>query len=305
VTSTLVVETGAGTPNANSYVTVAFVTRYLQDRGREAENDWLSTSLDLQEAACVAATDYIDKRWGPSFKGTPIATVINGRAAKGTLQLGGLPLDTELFTLGQIAYRLVAAIAQENDVLIEVTVEDTLVNLANAVVGGEGRDEKYHQDTRLNFEASAGIDGDDPTILNVTARMAGENGNAIVFTTTITGATISGSGTLEKGLDTGAQPLAFPKANLFGPKGEPIVGIPLKLKQATAEYAVRALEAALVADPTHDARGVAVQSFSEKVGPIEERTDYVQGAMPRVFAAYPAADALLSDYVLPGGRTFR
>jgi hypothetical protein len=59
------VETGAGLANANAYVTAAEFIAFFADRG-----DSVATELQANiEAAIIRATDYIDKRFGPVFKG--------------------------------------------------------------------------------------------------------------------------------------------------------------------------------------------------------------------------------------------
>lgn len=300
----LVLETGAGTPGANGYTSIAFVTQYLQERSRETENKWDEVDDSLCEGAIISATDYIDKRWGPSVRGTALRPVIEGRVAKGTLVLTSNALASSTFTLGSVVYRMVTALALENDVLIGADATETVENLRLAIIGGEGRGIVYHEDTRLNMQATAAVDEDDDQQLNVSAFIAGENGNGIALAKTIAGSTVSGA-TLASGIDTGPQPLIFPKLNLFTPRGEPVVGVPLKVKQCTAEYAVRALGAALTIDPTLSSTGALIKSLRERVGPIEEETVYVDGGQPQVWKSYPAADALLADYVLSGGRTYR
>lgn len=300
----LVLETGAGTPGANAYCLPDFVTAYLTDRARETENLWSTVGSPRQQEAVIAATDYIEKRWGPRFKGSPLRTQIVGRNAKGTVTFTTLPLNTELVTVGVQVFRFVSVLAQENDVLIGVDVAESIDNLVAASIGGDGSGTTYHEDTRQNFEATLTHNVDDQLVLDVVADMGGENGNSIVLTTTVTGATASGA-TLLGGIDTGAQPLSFPKADLFTPQGLQVFGIPLKLRQATAEYAVRSLAAILAPDPAIDATGAAVQSKTDIVGPIEESRTYVAGAVPRVFYPYPAADELLSEYVLSAGGSYR
>lgn len=59
------VETGAGLANANAYVSVQEFIDFFTDRG-DAVAD---TDSDLIQAAIIRATDYIDKRFGPVFKG--------------------------------------------------------------------------------------------------------------------------------------------------------------------------------------------------------------------------------------------
>lgn len=62
-------EDGSGVQDANAYATIAEVTAYLTDRGRQAENTWSTRTTAEQEAAIIKASDYIDKRWGGSFRG--------------------------------------------------------------------------------------------------------------------------------------------------------------------------------------------------------------------------------------------
>jgi hypothetical protein len=62
-------EDGTGLANANSYATVAEVTAYLTDRNRQEA--WEDLDQEVQEAALVAATDYVESVFGPCFKGWP------------------------------------------------------------------------------------------------------------------------------------------------------------------------------------------------------------------------------------------
>jgi hypothetical protein len=86
------------------------------------------------------------------------------------------------------------------------------------------------------------------------------------------------------------QYLSFPRAD-----GKPI---PVNLQRACAEYAVRALAAPLVADPVVDDRGLVVKSVSEKLGPLDETTEYATTAR-ELFKPYPAADNLLKSLLRP------
>ena len=88
------------------------------------------------------------------------------------------------------------------------------------------------------------------------------------------------------------QATAWPREDVDDSDGFSIDGIPAEVKEATAEYALRALTAALAPDPKRDATGAAVQAKSEKVGPIEKSVTFVSGGsfqMPK----YPAADQKL------------
>lgn len=74
--------------------------------------------------------------------------------------------------------------------------------------------------------------------------------------------------------------------------------VPRNLIRACAEYALRASKAALVTDPEKTATGLPVKSKVEKLGPMEERTEYdtLRGV---VFNAFPAADTLLKSLLSP------
>lgn len=102
------------------------------------------------------------------------------------------------------------------------------------------------------------------------------------------------------------QALSFPRVRLYDEDGRKVEGLPTKLKQATAEYAKRALTAELAPDPTTDARGQKVTRFKEKIGPLEEETQYSEAGSASSFKPYPAADKLLQEYVTAsGGRLTR
>lgn len=83
------------------------------------------------------------------------------------------------------------------------------------------------------------------------------------------------------------------------------VQIPRCLKQATAEYALRALSNALAPDPEMDASGLEVTSKTEQVGPITETVAYFNAAGIRVTQPYPAADLLLKPLIRSGGMAIR
>lgn len=61
------VEDGTGVANANSYVTVDEADTYFTDRRKQ---NWVGSDADKQ-AALIAATDYIEQRFGLQFLGCP------------------------------------------------------------------------------------------------------------------------------------------------------------------------------------------------------------------------------------------
>lgn len=84
----------------------------------------------------------------------------------------------------------------------------------------------------------------------------------------------------------------WPRSNVWDRDRYYVMGMPYEVKEACAEYALRAILAVLNPDPDHDATGRTIQAKAEAVGPISESTTYTDGAtfsMPR----YPAADQKL------------
>lgn len=100
------------------------------------------------------------------------------------------------------------------------------------------------------------------------------------------------------------QSLSFPRTGLYDSIGRAIEGMPTLVQQATAEYAVRALSAALMPDPVVDATGGRVLGNRKKVGPIEVETTFSETAIITI-KPYPAADRLLTSLIATGGRVVR
>lgn len=98
------------------------------------------------------------------------------------------------------------------------------------------------------------------------------------------------------------QTTVWPRLGVRDKSGYIVDGIPTEVLKAQAEYARRAITAALVADPSRDETGAAIQSKSVAVeGAVSESITYASGAaysMP----TYPAADRLLtmSGFVTTG-----
>jgi hypothetical protein len=295
---TLVLETGAGVYNANSYVTSSFVTTYLTDRGRQAENSWSTATSAETDDACIAATDFIEKRFGLKFAGQR-AYAFSNIYATADLVFTGLPSDTDTITIGQKTYTFVTTLTGEaNEVLIGGTAAATAQNLVDAIsADADTEGTSYGEDTVINRDVSATVD---TATVTLTARAYGEGGNDTVLDGSPDNVTV---GTFSGGQDSGPQPLSFPRCYLYGPDGRAVLGVPRALKHATAEYAVRAHAAALMPDLTLDASGGSVKRKRERVGPIEEETEYVEGTFLGLrIPPYPAADALLKQYLVGGGR---
>ncbi len=100
------------------------------------------------------------------------------------------------------------------------------------------------------------------------------------------------------------QALSFPRDYIYDFEGNEIEGVPVNLKKAVAEYALRALSAALMPDPDVNDSGRAVKSTRQVVGPIEDTTEFFQG-VARLTKPYPAADKLLSSLLVSRGGVIR
>ena len=284
----ITLETGTGVPGANSYILPAFVTNYLTDLNRLTENMWSTRTATEQEAACIAATQYIDTRWGPRFKGSR-SVVFFGEAARARLTVSGQPTAGDTLIVSLQTYTFVTTLDSFNTNEIEIgdNVAETIQNIIDAINEDFEVAATPWQDTMdqiLLTQEAPGVSGND-TPLNADA----------ATNITVTNA-------FSNGVDSGSQPLEFPRAGLIDDSGRRVLGIPLRLKQAASEYAVRALAAQLFQDPVTDNTGRIVQEKTERVGPLEESVVYSEGAtLEQLIKPYPAADRLLLEFVT--GRT--
>lgn len=290
---TLILETGAGVRDANAYVTAAFVTAYLTERNRQTENSWSTSSTALQEAAVIAATDFIEKKFAHKFLGHRQFTlaVVNATA---TITLTDVPVEDETLTVGSTVYTFKDALTGEADeILIGASASATATNIASAINASSGdAGTLYGEGTSTNRDAAAEADG---ATVTLTARAPGDAGNDTTLSETASNLTATA---FSGGRDGGSQPLSFPRCGLYDSVGNAVIGMPRPLRQATAEYAVRALAAKLAPDLTTDASGGSVKRKFEQVGPIIEETEYVDGTfLATQLVPYPEADKLLSQYL--------
>ena len=276
------IEDGTGVAGANAYITAADTTAYLVDRGRKDENSWGTAGTNAQNAAIVSATDYIERRWGDRFLGRKEFQDVS--AARATLTFTGQPIAAEAVVIGSITYTF------GSGVTIGASVAESIDNLIAAIA-----------DPTVTAKAGVG----DTMLVEAVAK--GTAGNGIVTTATVIAASWSSATLLGGGDIPTPQSLSFPRINLLDREGLRVLSIPEKLKQATAEYAVRAVSSAitLMPDPVIDDTGRTVVSKREVVGPIEEETKYeAGGALSQVLRPYPTADRLLAEYIASVGRVF-
>jgi len=85
------------------------------------------------------------------------------------------------------------------------------------------------------------------------------------------------------------QATQWPRSCVYDRNGRGVYGIPRAVKEAIAEYALRALSNPLSPDPELSSTGARVQSTSNSVGPLSESVTYAQdGAL--ALPEYPVAD---------------
>lgn len=285
---TLILETGTGVPDANSYVTSDFVTTYLTNLNRVTENNWSTSSLVLTDAACVAASQYLDVRWGPMLKGVKDVGFV-GQAARAVLTVSGQPSPNDTLVVSTTTFTFVSTLDDFNDNEIEIgsDVESTIDNIVTSI----------NNDGQVIVEERTGTTDQILLVFPV----EGTSGNDTPLNAdSATNVVVTNS--FQNGIDAGSQPLEFPREGLVDRSGRLVVGIPRPWKEAASEYAVRALGSSLFVDPTTDATGRVVQEKFEKVGPLEERTVYAEGAaIEQLIKPYPLADFLIREYVKSPG----
>lgn len=120
-------------------------------------------------------------------------------ASQGTLEFISNPLAGEEVVIGTETYTFVAALSVAFDILIGADADESIDNLLAAINGDAGEGTTYGTGTTPNADADA--TPQPGSIILVQALVPGVAGDSIVFTTDVTDAVISGSGTLEGGED--------------------------------------------------------------------------------------------------------
>ena len=301
----LILEDGTGLSGGNAYSTRALVTAYLVERNRGSENGWDGFSGTEQDAAIIAATDYIEQRFALRFLGNrEFRDVSVGRS---TLTLTGLPQDAETVTIDTRVYTFNTALGGANSILIGESVAASILNLVGAMSADASKAGVTHGTGTVAHATVTGSEAVGDTLLAV-AKVKGTAGNGIATTETLTLGSWSSATLLGGGDFAEPQALSFPRTNLLDREGYSVRGIPLKLKQATAEYAVRAVDVTskLSPDPIVDATGQVVVGTKTVIGPIETETKFSDtGSLAQVTKPFPAADRLLQEYLAPTGRVIR
>lgn len=90
------------------------------------------------------------------------------------------------------------------------------------------------------------------------------------------------------------QTTAWPRSNVVDTDGNWVSGIPLAVKNACCEYALRALSSTLNPDPVSpDDSGYRVKSIKKVAGPVSKEIEYDNSGPNVALPRYPSADRLL------------
>ncbi len=274
----MIVEHGYGVHNADAYVPTSYVDSYALARGISS---WAALAEDDKEIAIIKATDYIENRFGMRFRGyKAYPSVISSR---NVLKFTQNPSAGETITIGTDTLEFGI------DVLVSPLLAITIDNLIN-VVNAEF----------VDIDAEPGYGSE----VVFTSAYYGVDAEAVDTTTDVVGGSWHFSN-FQGGDAYGlAQSLSFPRAALYTVDGYALLGIPEGIKKATSEYAIRASIAELMPDPTVETNGLTIKRKLEKLGPIEEETEYFAGV--QTVKPFPAADLLLKPFLgFYGGGTIR
>lgn len=291
----LIVEDGTGIYEANAYAGRGFVRNYLARRNRATA--WDAATDEVKDAAIIAATDYIDRRFGRVFLGQKQFIDMTVFASS-ILQLRILPVDGDTITIGTVTYTFRTAALVANDVAIGATLAEATGALVGAIAGTGGG-----SGTLAHPAASGAILAGVGDVI-VRALVAGVLATAIPVSAS-NPQHVWDYSELTGGLDSADQVLEFPRAYLYSPTGQLITGVPELLKQAVAEYSERALNGDLMPDPEVEATGGQIIRALDKVGPIETEREYVGGSTLQIFQKFPTADRLLHTLISSNGGVIR
>lgn len=279
----MIVEDGSGIYEANSYAGLSYAHFYLHRRNRHTT--WDAASTAVREAALIAATDYIDKRFGSQFLGSKEHLNI-AVAASNYLQFNSQPTNGNTVTIGSVTLTFVNGTPGAGQVEVGASIQITIGNLLTALLSHPEVD-----------AAAAGA-----TAIIVRNKLTGDQ--ADILCSVVSNHLVWDYDKLVGGIDSAEQMLEWPRVNAVSRVGVPFIGIPEKLRQATVEYAFRAISGSLMPDPVVGDTGQDIRRQFEKVGPIETETAY-SASVKQIFKKYPEADRLLGELIGATGGVYR
>lgn len=279
----MIVEDGSGIYEANSYAGLSYAHSYLHRRNRHTI--WDAASTAVREAALIAATDYIDKRFGSQFLGSKENLDI-AVAASNYLNFNSQPTNGNTVTVGSVTLTFVSNPPGAGEVEIGANIAATIGNLLTALSS--------------HPEVNAEIAG--ATAIIIRNKLAGDQPD--ILCSAVSNHIEWDYAKLIGGIDSAEQMLEWPRVNAVSRVGVPFIGIPEKLRQATVEYAFRAISGSLMPDPVVGDTGQDIRRQFEKVGPIETEVAY-SASVKQIFKKYPEADRLLGELIGATGGVYR
>ncbi len=285
----LVLENGSGVQGANSAINSDFVTSYLTTLNRQDQNGWnADTTTDaIKQAACIAATQYVEKRWGDRFIGEKLYF---WEEVKATAEITIDSIATDNSMPGSqyiiIAGERIEFSSGATD--IGTAIMNLLPSLTAKKINAELKSQGSN--TIVITSKSYGVMGNyDAEILQESDSDLADDEKIVLNITQWAG-----------GLHGGEQQTSYPREDWSEP-------MPLIYLNALAEYAIRSLADGLIPDPEVDPSGRVVIEKKERVGAIEEQTKYAVGtSLTQQFKPYPEADILLRPLLRGGqGRVYR
>ena len=101
---------------------------------------------------------------------------------------------------------------------------------------------------------------------------------------------------------TVTQALSWPRDGAYYPDdGRPALDVPIEIKRACVEYALRALTNELAPDLEYTTTLGPVVETEDRVGPIMERRKYANGGATMAFRKFPVIDKSLRPLLVGGG----
>jgi hypothetical protein len=101
-----------------------------------------------------------------------------------------------------------------------------------------------------------------------------------------------------------SQAMQWPRVDAYYFDGEPAQLVPDEVAEAVSELAYYHLTTPIAPNPSYGTTGGVIKRKREKVGPIEEETEY-RDAPPLAFKDYPFAEQRLRELIRSGNELLR
>lgn len=96
------------------------------------------------------------------------------------------------------------------------------------------------------------------------------------------------------------QSMEWPRVSASYQDGRQAEFVPVEVQEAVAELALKQLAEEIAPDPEYSDTNQPVTFLHQRVGPIEEKTSFVDGGSPILFRQYPFAEQKLKELIING-----